>query len=87
MESAPILSTPETRLFDATEPVAQPSQTKSDEELSIIYDIERTLNEIRQGRWKRIALQFLECISYLLEAWRQSKLGTAVMGPHQLQLI
>lgn len=58
MESAPILSTPETRLFDATEPVAQPSQTKSDEELSIIYDIERTLNEIRQGRWKRIALQF-----------------------------
>lgn len=58
METAPMLSTPESRLFDATEPVAEPTQTKSDEELSIIYDIERTLKEIRQGRWKRIALQF-----------------------------
>ncbi|OKL56506.1 Diphthamide biosynthesis protein 2 [Talaromyces atroroseus] len=61
MESAPILSTPDTHLLDATEPVAQPqnsSPSRSDEELSIIYDIERTLTEIRQSRWKRIALQF-----------------------------
>jgi diphthamide biosynthesis protein 2 len=61
MESAPILSTPDTYLLDATEPVAKPQSSgpsRSDEELSIIYDIERTLAEIRQGRWKRIALQF-----------------------------
>jgi diphthamide biosynthesis protein 2 len=41
--------------------VARPNDARSvrsDEELSIIYDIERTLAEIRQSRWKRIALQF-----------------------------
>jgi diphthamide biosynthesis protein 2 len=60
MESAPILSTPDTHLLEATEPVTSPgaSTARSNEELSIIYDIERTLSEIRQGRWKRIALQF-----------------------------
>lgn len=61
MASAPILSTPDTHLLDATEPVAKPHDagpSRSDEELSIIYDIERTLTEIRQTRWKRIALQF-----------------------------
>lgn len=34
------------------------SSNRSDEELCIIYEIERTLAEIRQSRWKRIALQF-----------------------------
>jgi diphthamide biosynthesis protein 2 len=61
MASAPILSTPDTHLLEATEPVARPNvagSVRSDEELSIIYDIERTLAEIRQSRWKRIALQF-----------------------------
>lgn len=61
MASAPILSTPDTHLLEATEPVARPNDARSvrsDEELSIIYDIERTLAEIRQSRWKRIALQF-----------------------------
>ncbi|EEA21817.1 Diphthamide biosynthesis protein 2 [Talaromyces marneffei ATCC 18224] len=61
MASAPILSTPDTHLLEATEPVARPNDSgivRSDDELSIIYDIERTLAEIRQSRWKRIALQF-----------------------------
>lgn len=60
MEAAPILSTPDTHLLDATAPVASrdASSALSDEELSITYDIERTIKEIRQGRWKRIALQF-----------------------------
>ncbi|KAH8700299.1 putative diphthamide biosynthesis protein Dph2 [Talaromyces proteolyticus] len=62
MESAPILSTPDTHLLEATEPIVSntqaPGASRSDEELSIIYDIERTLSKIRQGRWKRIALQF-----------------------------
>ena len=61
MEAAPVLSTPETRILEATDPVALPQRTSkpvSDEELSIVYDIERTLNEIRRARYKRISLQF-----------------------------
>ncbi|KAJ5994324.1 hypothetical protein N7451_010048 [Penicillium sp. IBT 35674x] len=60
MEAAPVLSTPDDRLFELTEPVApiHASQRLSDAELSITYDIERTLKEIRQARYKRIALQF-----------------------------
>lgn len=60
MEAAPVLSTPDTRILEATEPVAPNVANKpvSDEELSITYDIDRTLKEIRQARYKRIALQF-----------------------------
>lgn len=60
MEAAPVLSTPDNRILEATDPVASidNSHVYSDGELSIIYDIERTLTEIRQGRYKRIALQF-----------------------------
>ncbi|KAJ5759035.1 hypothetical protein N7520_006191 [Penicillium odoratum] len=59
MEAAPVLSTPDDRMFEFNENVA-PTQTTqlSDAELSITYDIERTLKEIRQARYKRIALQF-----------------------------
>lgn len=60
MEAAPVLSTPDTRILESTEPVAPNVANKpvSDEELSITYDIDRTLKEIRQARYKRIALQF-----------------------------
>ncbi|PKY02495.1 putative diphthamide biosynthesis protein Dph2 [Aspergillus campestris IBT 28561] len=60
MEAAPVLSTPDDRILEATEPVAAQDghRSLSDEELSITYDIERTLKEIRQARYKRIALQF-----------------------------
>ncbi|GAD94006.1 diphthamide biosynthesis protein Dph2, putative [Paecilomyces variotii No. 5] len=60
MKAAPILSTPDTHILEATTPAVVPdtAKTLSDEELAITYDIERTLKEIRQGRWKRIALQF-----------------------------
>ncbi|KAJ9315513.1 hypothetical protein DTO271D3_4086 [Paecilomyces variotii] len=60
MKAAPILSTPDTHILEATTPAVAPDtgKTLSDEELAITYDIERTLKEIRQGRWKRIALQF-----------------------------
>ena len=60
MEAAPVLSTPDNRILEATEPVVAQDEhrTLSDEELSITYDIERTLKEIRQARYKRIALQF-----------------------------
>ncbi|PLN84594.1 diphthamide biosynthesis protein [Aspergillus taichungensis] len=60
MEAAPVLSTPDDRILEATEPVVAQDghRSLSDEELSITYDIERTLKEIRQARYKRIALQF-----------------------------
>jgi len=55
-----VLSTPDARILEETTPVAATDATHplSDEELSITYDIERTLKEIRQARYKRIALQF-----------------------------
>ncbi|EPS30492.1 hypothetical protein PDE_05443 [Penicillium oxalicum 114-2] len=60
MEAAPVLSTPDDRILEATEPVVarDVKQPLSDDELSITYDIERTLKEIREARYKRIALQF-----------------------------
>jgi diphthamide biosynthesis protein 2 len=60
MEAAPVLSTPDDRIFEEANPVVSrdPTTRLSDDELSITYDIERTLKEIRQARYKRIALQF-----------------------------
>ncbi|KAF9893586.1 Diphthamide biosynthesis protein 2 [Aspergillus nanangensis] len=60
MEAAPVLSTPDDRILEVTDPVAPQtaSHTLSDDELYITYDIDRTLKEIRQARYKRIALQF-----------------------------
>ncbi|KAJ5959950.1 uncharacterized protein N7479_007100 [Penicillium vulpinum] len=60
MKSAPVLSTADDRILEETKPVASRdlSAPVSDDELSITYDIERTLKEIRQARYKRIALQF-----------------------------
>ncbi|EHK19320.1 uncharacterized protein TRIVIDRAFT_49364 [Trichoderma virens Gv29-8] len=57
LSSAPVLSTPDDHLFDA---VAQ-SETKSTlshDALRTTYEIARTATEIRQGGWKRVALQF-----------------------------
>jgi len=58
--SAPLLSTPATHIFedDSFSQTPQDGQHRSDEWLSITYEIERTLAEIREGRWKRVALQF-----------------------------
>ncbi|KAL4905355.1 Diphthamide biosynthesis protein 2 [Aspergillus multicolor] len=56
---APVLSTPDDRILEETNPVApETNRIFSEEELAITYDIERTLKEIRQARYKRIALQF-----------------------------
>ncbi|RDW69078.1 2-(3-amino-3-carboxypropyl)histidine synthase subunit 1/2 [Aspergillus mulundensis] len=57
--TAPVLSTPDDRILEETNPVApETNRIISEEELAITYDIERTLKEIRQARYKRIALQF-----------------------------
>ncbi|KAK8210455.1 putative diphthamide synthesis protein-domain-containing protein [Phyllosticta capitalensis] len=57
---APVLSTPETRIFeDPTEPVEPVSVGRiSEAQLAAVYEVERTVREICAGRWKRIALQF-----------------------------
>ncbi|KAH6633436.1 putative diphthamide synthesis protein-domain-containing protein [Boeremia exigua] len=57
LAGAPVLSTPEAHLFEAPAPVAT-SAPLSDEQVSLTYEIARTVQEIRAGRWKRVALQF-----------------------------
>ncbi|TKA79410.1 hypothetical protein B0A55_03503 [Friedmanniomyces simplex] len=57
--SAPVLSTPAEHIFeDPTPAVAVTEVRLSDEQLYLQYEVKRTVSEIRQGRWKRIALQF-----------------------------
>jgi diphthamide biosynthesis protein 2 len=60
LESAPVLSTPDTHIFEDPTPAVDTSSLPrlSDEQITLTYEIERTVREIREGRWKRIALQF-----------------------------
>lgn len=60
LETAPVLSTPDTHVFeDPTPPVDLSSLPRlSNEQITLTYEIRRTVDEIRAGRWKRIALQF-----------------------------
>ncbi|KAF2765886.1 diphthamide biosynthesis protein [Teratosphaeria nubilosa] len=56
--SAPILSTPSEGILRDS-PAAPRQESKSaDEQLYLQYEIRRTVDEIRAGRWRRIALQF-----------------------------
>ncbi|KAK8217600.1 Diphthamide biosynthesis protein 2 [Zalaria obscura] len=57
---APVLSTPDTHVFeDPTPPIDTAALPKlDDEQLYLQYEIKRTIEEIRGGGWKRIALQF-----------------------------
>ena len=57
---APILSTPDSHVFEhASVPTRADDVVRLDEEqLYVIYEIERTITEIRAGKWKRVALQF-----------------------------
>lgn len=55
----PVLSTPETHIFEDSTPGTGISiQQRSDEEIHLTYEIKRTVAEIRGGKWRRIALQF-----------------------------
>ncbi|MBE7180576.1 MAG: hypothetical protein INR71_05075, partial [Terriglobus roseus] len=58
--AAPVLSTPDTHVFEQATPTVLTSSLPrpSDEQLHVTYEIERTLSEIRAHRWRRIALQF-----------------------------
>lgn len=57
---APVLSTPDSHVFDniSTVPIPGPTSRLDDDELYTTYEIRRTVDEIRNGRWKRVALQF-----------------------------
>lgn len=59
-ESAPILSTPAEHILEDTTVLTVPSSESrlSEEQLYLQYEIKRTVDEIRNGKWKRIALQF-----------------------------
>lgn len=57
--SAPVLSTPDAHIFeDATTEEQSSTPRLDDQQLFLTYEIQRTVDEIRAGRWKRIALQF-----------------------------
>ncbi|KAJ9661589.1 Diphthamide biosynthesis protein 2 [Coniosporium apollinis] len=60
LEVAPVLSTPDTHIFeDPTPPVDVARLPRpSNEQFLVIYEVERTVREIRAGKWRRIALQF-----------------------------
>ena len=60
LEGAPVLSTPDTHIFEDPTPAVDTSNLPrlSDEQVALTYEIERTVREIREGQWKRIALQF-----------------------------
>ena len=60
LAGAPVLSTPDTHVFEDPTPAVDTSSLPrlSDEQVALTYEIERTVKEIRDGRWNRIALQF-----------------------------
>ena len=60
LETAPVLSTPDTHIFEDPTPAIDYSRIArlSDEQIQLTYEIERTVGEIRAGRWTRVALQF-----------------------------
>ncbi|KUJ09600.1 diphthamide biosynthesis protein [Mollisia scopiformis] len=60
LSAPPVLSTPETHIFEDPTP---PSTTHTlprytDDELWDVYELERTAREIREGGYRRVALQF-----------------------------
>ncbi|MCJ1245064.1 Diphthamide biosynthesis protein 2 [Trapelia coarctata] len=58
-EAPPVLSTPDTHIFEAPTPTTLPQTVrKTSEEIHLTYEIQRTISEIRSHKWRRIALQF-----------------------------
>lgn len=58
MAAAPVLSTPDDHLFEYEKPDTTSLGARSDHDLREIYEVQRTVAEIRQEGRKRIALQF-----------------------------
>ncbi|KAL6707763.1 Diphthamide biosynthesis protein 2 [Coniothyrium glycines] len=60
LAGAPVLSTSDAHRFEDAIPAAHSASLPrlSDEQVALTYEIDRTIREIRIGRWRRIALQF-----------------------------
>lgn len=60
LTAPPVLSTPDIHILNEGLPdtARNPVEVLSDEQLKTRYEITRTIHEIRQRRWKRVALQF-----------------------------
>ena len=61
LHSAPLLSTPAEHLFEnghLTPAAGAGQRQRSDEQIHRTYEIERTIAEIKKGKWSRVALQF-----------------------------
>ncbi|KAF2706413.1 diphthamide biosynthesis protein [Pleomassaria siparia CBS 279.74] len=60
LTTAPVLSTPDTHIFEDPTPISESLNVPRlpDELIALTYEIERTVRDIRAGTWKRIALQF-----------------------------
>ena len=59
-QAPPVLSTPETHIFEDPIPATSANNALklTDDDIWSVYEIRRTAREIRDGGWKRIALQF-----------------------------
>lgn len=59
---APVLSTPESHIFEdptpATFSTSSFTQTYNEEEFIHVFEIERTVREVKRGGYRRVALQF-----------------------------
>ena len=60
LSTAPVLSTPETHIFEDPTPILQPDSSLrlDDAQIQTVYEVERTAREILGGQWKTVALQF-----------------------------
>jgi diphthamide biosynthesis protein 2 len=56
----PVLSTPDTHIFEDPTPISNIKKEPrlSDERVYEVYEVERTVREVKEGGWRRVALQF-----------------------------
>lgn len=59
LAAPPVLSTPESHILtEVPESVHTPPENLSEEQVKTRYEVARTIAEIKQRKWKRVALQF-----------------------------
>ncbi|KAK5152050.1 Diphthamide biosynthesis protein 2 [Recurvomyces mirabilis] len=94
--SGPVLSTPAEHVFeDPTPLVPVPKARLTDEQVYLQYEVRRTVQEIREGRWKRIALQFPDemlvdaprVYERLREGLRYARLNARQRVPHSVDTL
>ncbi|KEF62749.1 uncharacterized protein A1O9_00722 [Exophiala aquamarina CBS 119918] len=84
LSTAPVLSTPDTHIIDEDLPILSrhPPDDLSDEQIYHRYEISRTIGEIKQHRWRRVALQFPD--QMLPHSARVYQFLARGLGPNQL---